>query len=228
MAAAEAATLEAEVAPARDKAAPAPAAAAEAAARPPTPQATTREDLRRPSSHRPSWRLSWLYPVPRSRSSWMQQEFHTVLAFLTRTCAPRERLRPGRLRSSVPRKMSSLFQTESKPGCSTASIYLRRGGRRRGAPRSSRFSRPAVTRHGPWIRDSAAASSTSNAQSSFVLPSDFRRPSKRQQPLQIKSCPRVSRPSFVPHLLPPATRTATSHTNKGSGDSARPQPSATR
>ena len=40
--------------------------------------------------------------------------------------------------------------------------------------------------------------------------------------------PRVSRLSFVPHSLQPATRTVTSRTSKGSGDSDRPQPTVTR
>ncbi len=50
----EEATLEAEVAPATDKAAPATAAVEEAVARQ-HPPATIREDSRRPSSRHPSW-----------------------------------------------------------------------------------------------------------------------------------------------------------------------------
>jgi hypothetical protein len=75
----------------------------------------------------------------------MLRAFHTAPASLTGTCAPRERPQPGQPRSFVPRRRLSLFLTESKLGCSTALTYLRRGGRRRGAPRYSRFFRPAVT-----------------------------------------------------------------------------------
>jgi len=101
----------------------------------------------------------------------MPRAFHTAPASLTRTCAPRGRPQPGQPRSFVPRRRSLLFLTESKLGRSTALTYLRRGGRRRGAPRYSRFFGPAVTRHGPRIGGSAAASSTGSAQN-FLL---FRR-----------------------------------------------------
>jgi hypothetical protein len=111
---------------------------------------------------------------------------HTVPASLTRTCAPRGRQQPGQPRSFVPRRRFSLFLTESKLGCSTALTYLRRGGRRRGVPRYSRFFGPAVTRHGPRIRSSAAALSTGSAQNSFVSPSDSRRPNRWQRPPLIR------------------------------------------
>jgi hypothetical protein len=152
--------LEAVVAPATVKAAPAPAAEAEAEAevaaraRPPV---TTRAGLRRLSSRHPSWWLSLLSLAPTSRSFWTQRAFHTAPASLTRTCAPRELRQPGQPKSSALWRRSLLFLTGSKLGCSTASIYHRRGGRRRGAPRYSRFFRLAVTRHGPWTRGSAAA-----------------------------------------------------------------------
>jgi hypothetical protein len=157
----------------------------------------------------------------------MPRAFHTAPASLTRTCAPRERQQPGQPRSFVPQRRFSLFLTESKLGCSTALTYLRRGGRRRGAPSYSRFFRPAVTRHGPWIRGSAAALSTGSAQNSFVSPSSSRRPSKWQRPLLIRFCPRESRLSFVPRSQQPATRTVISRTNRGSGDSDQLRPTAT-
>jgi hypothetical protein len=157
----------------------------------------------------------------------MPRAFHTAPASLTRTCAPRGRPQPGQPRSFVPRRRSLLFLTESQLGCSTALTYLRRGGRRRGAPRYSRFFGPAVTRHGPRIGGSAAALSTGSAQNFFVSPSDSRRPNRWQRPPLVRFV-RRSRLSFVPHSLQPATRTVTSRTSKGSGDSDRPQPTVTR
>jgi hypothetical protein len=168
------------------------AAAAVAAAHPPTlqaeSQATTLEALPQRSFHRPSWQLSWLYPASRSRSSWTQQGSLTVQVSLTRTCAPREQLRPGRPRSSVPRRMSAHDLMGFRLGYSTAPTYLQHGGRRRGAIHFPCSFRLVVTRHGLSTLVSAAALSTGNAQSSSSFPSVSRRPSKYQRPPLIKSC----------------------------------------
>jgi hypothetical protein len=134
-------------------------------------------------------------PVGNSGSSWAQPAFLVALAMRSSCCASSALLRPGPRKSSAHSTMSTLYLTEPKTGCSSASTSLLPGNPRHGSTLCTCSCGRAMTRHGLSTRVLTLAWSIETDPSCFVRPSGLQHLSQAPVLRQGRSCHLVSRHS---------------------------------